>query len=620
MTDEAFETLVTRLEEQARRRPAWYKARVLLLAMLGNAYLSLILLVLAALLVSLVVLVTVLKALAIKLIIVVGVFLWMLLKALWIKLSPPEGLELDPADAPELFAMIDKLHRRLGAPRLHHVLIDDTFNAGVAQVPRLGIFGWPRNYLIIGLPLMKALTKMQFQAVLAHEFGHLAGGHGLLSNWVYRQRLRWSRLIEALGEQNSRGSFLFHPFLRWYAPYFNAYSFPLARANEYEADAASARLTSPRAAAEALTGVNVVGSYLGERYWAQIHKQADELPQPAFMPYADMGVRVASDLGGEASQEWLRQAMERKTTVADTHPALSDRLSAIGETPRLASPAPGKAADRLLGPALEAVTTAFDRRWHDAIREAWEERHQEVQEGRRQLSELNQRFASGAELTLQEAYDRARLTETVGDDAAAALAQLRALHERAPQEAVVCYALGARLLVGNDETGIALLETAMAQDEDFIMRGCEALRDWHWSQGRQDMAHAWHRRLVERSEVEQASDKERNEVLLNDKFDRHELDCAALEALRASLRAVPGLHRAYLVKKRLQHFSERPCYVLGFSVTRFWQMLNQKRIEVARDKIRQDVSFPGETIIICIDGDNYRFGRKLRWSRKSRVV
>ena len=46
------------------------------------------------------------------------------------------------------------------------------------------MFGWYRNYLLIGLPLAKALTVEQFKAVLAHEFGHLAKGHGAMSNWI----------------------------------------------------------------------------------------------------------------------------------------------------------------------------------------------------------------------------------------------------------------------------------------------------------------------------------------------------------------------------------------------------------------------------------------------------
>jgi len=56
----------------------------------------------------------------------------------------------------------------------------------------------------------------------------------------------WSRLLAVLDTTESRGSFLFKPFLSWFAPYFNAYSFPMARANEYQADATSARLPRRR--------------------------------------------------------------------------------------------------------------------------------------------------------------------------------------------------------------------------------------------------------------------------------------------------------------------------------------------------------------------------------------
>jgi len=75
-------------------------------------------------------------------------------------------------------------------------LITDDFNAAVVQIPRLGLLGWYRNTLLIGLPLMKALTRQQLAAVLAHEFGHLAGGHGRLGNWVYRLRFGWARLAQ----------------------------------------------------------------------------------------------------------------------------------------------------------------------------------------------------------------------------------------------------------------------------------------------------------------------------------------------------------------------------------------------------------------------------------------
>jgi Zn-dependent protease with chaperone function len=620
MTNEQFDALVARLEAKARRDPSGYKLRVFLLALLGNAYLGMMLLLIVGLLLGLLASVTVLKAIAVKLIIVVGFFLWLILKALWVRFDAPEGTEIKPRQAGELFAMIDGLRRQLGAPRFHHVLITDELNAGVVQSPRLGIFGWPRNYLLIGLPLMKALSVEQFKAVLAHEFGHLAKGHGRLSNWIYSQRLRWSRLMAALEANDSNGSFLFKPFLNWFAPYFSAYSFPLARANEYEADATSARLTSPVAAAQALTGLDVIASYLGERYWPQIHRQADEQAQPGFMPYRDMGHRVASELDAESTRGWLERALEGETTSADTHPALSDRLKAIGEAPDFAPPPAGQAADTLLGEALGELTEAFDRRWRDRILPAWEERHRKVQEDRSRLADLNERHAVGSELSLQEAYDRATLTESTGNDADGALEQLRALHARAPDDAVVCLELGARLLARDDDSGRALVEHAPEIDENATLQACELLRNYHWRHGRKDEADVWHQRLLERAAAEEAAGQERNTLLLADKFDRHELPAETVEQLRAELRAIPGLRKAYFVRKRVKLFAHRPCYVLGFSVTGLFRLHSKKRVSEALQRIHEGVKFPGETLIINVDGDNYRFGRKFFWMRGARVV
>jgi Zn-dependent protease with chaperone function len=340
VTDEEFETLVGRLDQQAKRNPAGYRTRVLLMALLGSAYLGVMLVLIALLVVAAAISVVWVKAAGVKIAILMAVFLWLVVKALWVGLAPPEGAEVTARDAPELFGMIEELRRALHSPRFHHVLVTGDFNAAVVQVPRLGLFGWYRNYLLIGLPLAKALTVEQFKAVLAHEFGHLSKGHGRMSNWIYRQRLRWSRLMAALEAAESWGVVLFRPFLRWYAPYFNAYSYPLARANEFEADATSARLVSRRAAAEALTAVSVVDSYLQERFWTQIVRRADEMPQPAFAPFSVMGTRVASEIDPASIEAWLVQALARKTTLDDTHPSLTERLGALREEPALALPAP----------------------------------------------------------------------------------------------------------------------------------------------------------------------------------------------------------------------------------------------------------------------------------------
>jgi Zn-dependent protease with chaperone function len=619
MTNERFNSLVARLEEQARSNPAAYKFRVFLLALLGYGYLGVMIgLILALFLLALGSL-AYLKGLALKLIIPVGVFLWVVLRAMWVRLAPPEGRRVLREEAPLLFALIDKLRRNLRAPRFHRVLITDEFNAAVVQVPRLGLFGWHRNYLLIGLPLMKLMTPLQFEAVLAHEFGHLAGGHGWMSNWIYRLRMSWARLVPALEQQKSWGTFLFRRFFYWYSPYFAAYSFPLARSNEYDADATSARAVSLQATAEALTSVNVIGSYLEEQFWSNIHLQVYEQPRPACAPYARMGERLGEELDPEATTTWLDQAMALKTTAQNTHPSLTDRLQAIGQPPRLSPPLSGQAADRLLGQSLAKITAEFDNRWHQSILPSWEKRYQEVQEGRARLTELDKRAAT-QELSIDDAYQRARLTESYGRGAGAALEQYRTLYLRAPDDYVICFVLGQRLLWRDDDSGLKLIERAMELNGDAIVPGCAALRDHYWRTGREQKAHTWNDRMVERENLIDAANAERDNLNIEDEFEPHGLPAETLADLQQQLRTIGGLKKAFLVRKRVKHFSDSPLYVLGHTTCRWWSLHSKRKAQEVQQQIIDNVIFPGQALVLNVEGANQRFARKLRFMRGSQIL
>ncbi|HEY9284307.1 MAG TPA: M48 family metallopeptidase, partial [Pyrinomonadaceae bacterium] len=284
MTREEYEAMVSRLEEVARRDPAKYRMRVGLLAALGYGYIIAVVGLLVAAGVGLIVVswrtgrvVTT----AIKFIWLTPLALaWFVLKALWVRIPPPEGLEIKRADAPELFAAVDEITASLAAPKITRVLIDTSYNAGVVQHPRLGPLGWFRNYIILGLPLMQALSPAHFRAVLGHELGHLSGNHGRFSGWIYRVRETWLMLLQRFHVEQRWGAFIFNWFFDWYAPYFYAYSFVLARTHEYEADAAAARMAGPGVMAEALIAFRTMGAHLSEGYWPAVFKEADTAPRP----------------------------------------------------------------------------------------------------------------------------------------------------------------------------------------------------------------------------------------------------------------------------------------------------------------------------------------------------
>lgn len=619
MDQAAYEALVRRMEALARERPHAYRRRILALAALGYGFLALIVLALAVLCAGLLLAVATLKALAVKLVLPLGALLVVVLRSLWVRLEPPPGEVLTRAESPELFAMLDRLRSRLATPPVHVVLATEELNAAIVQQPLLGLFGWHRNYLLVGLPLLKSLAVEQFEAVLAHELGHLSKGHARLGNWIYRLRLIWTRLQEAVEENRQWGSGVLRAFYRWYIPYFQASSFPLARANEYEADAAAVQLTSARSAAQALTNVNVVGSFLAERYWPGIHASARDTPQPAFTPYRDFDAGALAKLPAEEAQRSLGRALAERTTLADTHPCLADRLEAIGAAAELALPAPGEGAERLLGAALGRLEAAFDAGWRERIAPSWLEYHRQAQQERERLAELRQ-CAAQAPLSAPEHLEWARLEESIGEGAARALHLRRELFAREPESLEARFALAAHLLRHDDRDGVELMRQVIEREPAALLAGTELLRDFFWRRGDRAAADHWHARHVERGSLLHAARQERETVTLGDEWLPHGLDAGAIRALAGQLRPVEGLRKAWLVRKRLAHLPEEPLYVLCFRATGPLQWRTAARAAEVLERIRARVEFPGETFILNVEGQYRRFARKLWRCPRSRIL
>ena len=182
MEIDRFKQLVVRLEQESAVAPGRYRAKVAALALLGFGILALLLATAGLgllLLVGFVVAVVLSGGTALllllklgKLLILLALPLWYLvrvaLRALFIRLPAPAGRELSRAEAPALFAALDDLRRRMKGPRFHHVLVVDDVNAAVVQRPAFGLFGWPRIYLLLGLPLLEAMPAVEALAVVAH--------------------------------------------------------------------------------------------------------------------------------------------------------------------------------------------------------------------------------------------------------------------------------------------------------------------------------------------------------------------------------------------------------------------------------------------------------------------
>ncbi|GGY22950.1 M48 family metallopeptidase [Paludibacterium paludis] len=602
MKEEKFAAMVERLERLAVAQPGGYRVRVVLLAMLGNAYLATMVgLVLCGLLVS-IVSITRLHFVGAKLTLIMGYLLWRVIKAMRVSVPEPQGIPLDRRRSPELFAMLDGLRSELKAPAFHEVLLTDEFNAAVVQRPRLGALGLWQNSLLIGLPLLKMLTPDQLRAVLAHEMGHLSRGDGRMSNWIYRQRVRWGQLLSELEKDDGRGNWLFKPFLNWYAPYLNAYAFPLARANEYAADATAARLTSPRLMAQALSALPVRGGYLSQEFWPQIHREADDTVEPRCRPYRQMS--GANVVGQEEVERWLSVALQEETGLGDTHPCLRERLEALGEEADWQPPKEGETAERLLGEALPGLMDRLDDDWRRRISDGWREHYQTTSRNRARQVELERQLADTGTLEERDMVDLAFLRERTAKDEEGALALWRRLADASVDEPYFSYMLAMRLLDRSDEEtaeGEKRLADLVSHHPDWILRAAEALRDHCWTEGREDEAHEWHRQWSERAELEALAERERETVLLADSFAPHGLSDERVTALREFFSCVEELGEAWLAAKEVRYLPERPSLVLAVSVRGWWQR-KRRGDELVAGILQRNVPLPAGTLVVSLEG------------------
>jgi hypothetical protein len=253
-----------------------------------------------------------------------------------VELSPGDGLELRPGQAPTLFGRLDSLCREFHCRPFDRVLVTMDFNACVRQIPRLGLFGWPRTNLEIGLILALAVKPEELHAILAHEVGHLSAGPGPNGCGTYLLRKTWHDVIAKMERPARSGlewalRWAILKILQWYWPRLNARLLVLSRVHEYRADADAARVAGTTAPAMALWRLECLGSWLGDSFWPELLKKAAQDPEPPEDVLQILADAFPSAPSHQDVPLWVDRGLSR-TTIDETHPAFLARVRPFGLT------------------------------------------------------------------------------------------------------------------------------------------------------------------------------------------------------------------------------------------------------------------------------------------------
>ena len=594
-------------ESQPRKQ---YRFRVFLLALLGYAYLLFIVALLLALVVVPIFYLG-FNILIAKFLLIPLILAGLVLRSLWVTIPEPDGKKLRRDEAPDLFNLIDEVNKVLSGPKVHHILISDDFNASIVQIPQFGMFGWLRNYLVVGLPLMSALSPAEFRAVLAYEFGCLSEKHSRFSGWIYRVRQTWEQILTTVRHERNYASFLFAPFLEWYAPRLSAYSFLLARAQEREADSYAVDVAGRPATASALTRIAVKQRALDEDFWPAFFNGAKEQSHPPRDPFTQMLHGLGQPISHAKAQRWILEELRTPTEVEGSI-ALADRLEAIGfdlegtDLARLVDAVvttDQESATRFLCELPEEFLTNMNRLWRERVGQTWNQRRNEINSARKRLAEFD-KHASSRPLTINEQWERA-IALSEAEERTAALPALKTLLDEAPDHVGANFAVGRLLLEQGDADGVVYLEKVMQSGSEVAAQACQLISDFYLEQGYDEIAETFRKHAEKYFQKAWERRQQAINISATDEFAPHDFVDAQITALQSQLRKVRGLQSAFLFRKIIGPH-QPPVYVLAVTTEYTWREGESgKHVDLLFEELETKVNFPGPVTLLSLDdGEN----------------
>jgi hypothetical protein len=285
---------------------------------------------------------------------------------------------------PKMFHLLDKVAKKAGARLPHEVLLGTEMRAQTLRHARLGLLGWHRQSLILGLPMLLTLDVKQLASVVAHELGHLGSAHGRLGRWAYSMRITWARLAEewrlSLDKTSAWQLLKLGPaalLLRYVFPRLNARALVLSRQQAFAADKLACRVSGEQPALDALVRLKVQGDYLQHAFWPEVLARASHSAAPNVLPYRAMTQRLSVSMNHPKAPTWLALALLQNAMPHDAQPSLRDRLAHFKLKVRLLTEPDYPAASLLMGEALDPIVVDMDVSWQREMTVAWAELHRE---------------------------------------------------------------------------------------------------------------------------------------------------------------------------------------------------------------------------------------------------
>lgn len=401
------------------------------------------------------------------------------------QVMPQKGTELCKEEFPELYAMAHEVAAENGHSRRLRLFLGE---AGI------GVFrGRAYDGMLLPSLLTRFMTKSELKQVMRHEFAHLVCEELELE-------ARWLSLIDRMDDAAEDCTFCFFgmfallPVWGAFRERVTEYRALIERELEAAADALPLSPTDARDAVAAIAKSGMFVRFCEEDCVSAYRSFESEAPRG---DQVDIRGEVFQKMLDERGRLWLEELESEQPAQFDTHPTFSQRRKAFGVTNFDAFAKETDAAwlremDRLCEKenAFLADNPAYEvmrRRQYVARRSAMENYEMSLN--------ASEPLESGDIVEAAEAY--------FGLDTPRAMAIVRDLLEKEPQNLEAKLLLGIWLLDARDDDGLALLYE-VAENGNYTSRAMSEVGEYVYRRGRAHQIEEYRRRSAEL--LQQAAD------------------------------------------------------------------------------------------------------------------
>ncbi len=255
---------------------------------------------------------------------VAGVSVWSMLKSIFIRAKDEDpGLRLEMANEPKLRALLDSVAAKIGTRAVDNVYLTPSTDVAVMERKR-----GKERCLILGVAALDGMQVRPFKSILGHEYGHFsnrdtAGGAFALS-------VRRSLMATAIGLAQGGVATWYNPawlFVNAFHRIFLRISEGASRLQEVLADRWAVFAYGADAFEAGLR--HVVAR--GVMFDAHVERTLNEVVNGQ-IPLSNLYTYAPSKAPNDVSDA-IEEALNRKSTMYDSHPAPSERFALIHKLP-----------------------------------------------------------------------------------------------------------------------------------------------------------------------------------------------------------------------------------------------------------------------------------------------